>query len=81
LTHAAGNWADQYLPESDRRRSPLRERINIRFFSNETDAENRHRIIEENHIDYILTRRPYDFELFTDCVLDGPSCFLYQVRR
>ncbi|MBM3791639.1 MAG: DUF4175 domain-containing protein [Acidobacteria bacterium] len=81
LTHAVGNWADQYLPRSDRQRSPLREHANLVFFSDEATPEHRRKIVEENRIDYILTTRPYDFDHFADRVLTGPSCFLYRARK
>lgn len=81
LTHAIGTWADQYLIKSARNESKRREIINRHFFSNATDNHERQLILKEYRIDYILTRKKYDFYPFADLVVNKEGGFLYKARN
>jgi hypothetical protein len=80
LTHQVGTWADQYLPPRLRAESPRREALHARFFAADASTEERARILREERIDYVLTRRPRDLEPLATLVAGERGGHLYRVR-
>jgi hypothetical protein len=81
LTHAIGTWADQYLPEHSRKDSKYRETINQLFFSDSFGCSERMYFLREHSIDFILSRKKYDFYPFADLVVEKEGGFLYAVKQ
>ena len=81
LTHAIGTWADQYLPKYSRKDSKYRETLNQLFFSDSLGCNERKYFLREHSIDFILSRKKYDFYPFADLVVEKEGGFLYVVKQ
>lgn len=79
LTHAVGNWSDQYLSKDKREESRLRETISRTFFTR-PDNKERSSVLTKYGIDYILTRKKHDFNRLADLVVENEGGFLYKVK-
>jgi len=79
LTHAVGTWADQYLPPDRRWVTAERERLSRSLFRPRLQLQRLADLVEQEGIDYVLTRERYDLGPVAELVVDRPSGYLHEV--
>jgi hypothetical protein len=79
LTHAAGTWADQYVPPRFAGEVARREALNAAVFADPNVGAAIRRLLLHERIDWVLTRRRYDLGAGFRLVVDRRDGYLYEV--